>query len=468
MARPCRPCRAPWISSFALLAAVTLSLGACKTTPQSDTAGDAGGGDTIVVVEPEVIEPVFTEDSANFVADPITGINEPAYGDPNPSARRVALLLPLSGASSGLGHDLLDAATLALFDIGSTGIELVVADTQGTAEGAAMAAQLVLAADPDLIVGPLFSHSVSAAAPVARQAGINMIALSSDLAVAEPGVYVLGIAPEDQVERVVAHAANQGHLRFAVLAPQTRFGQRMVVAMEEAVARVGGTVTARAFYNPDGLGIDGSVKELTAYPARQADLEAQIAELRLRGDEVSLAAIERLQDEDAIGVMAFDALLVPESGSLLRQLSAYLGYYDVNPGQTRLLGLASWNDPTLIREPVMKGAWFASTPDTSRAWFTDRFIGAYDGDPTRLATLAYDAMALAAALTSSGAQGDFSERAITDWRGFSGVDGLFRFEDDGKPERGLAVMEISTTGVVVVDPAPTSFEPPAVSMLVSE
>ena len=166
--------------------------------------------------------------------------------------------------------------------------------------------------------------------------------------------------------------------------------------------------------------------------------------------------------------MAFDALLVPESGSLLRQLSAYLGYYDVNPGQTRLLGLASWNDPTLIREPVMKGAWFASTPDTSRAWFTDRFIGAYDGDPTRLATLAYDAMALAAALTSSGAQGDFSERAITDWRGFSGVDGLFRFEDDGKPERGLAVMEISTTGVVVVDPAPTSFEPPAVSMLVSE
>jgi len=451
----------------AVLLAAGLSLAACKTTPQTadnQAADQAAEAETLVIAEDEAIEPVFTEDPDSIVMDPVTGTDEPAYGMADAEVRRVALLLPLSGVHAGLGHDLLDAATLALFDIGNQKIELVVADTRGTAEGAAAAAHQVLAANPDLVVGPLFSHAVKAAAPVVRQAGISVIALSSDLTVAEPGVYVLGIAPEDQVERVVAHAAQQGHLRFAVLAPQTPFGQRMAMAMEAAVARYGGQVTARAFYNPDGLDIADSVQELTAYPARQADLEAQIAELRLRGDEVSLAAIERLEDNSAVGVRAFDALLVPESGALLRQLAAYLGYYDVNPVQTRLLGLASWNDPTLIREPVMNGAWYASTPDTSHAWFEDRFDGAYNSTPLRLATLAYDAMALAAALTGT-ANGDFSERAITDWRGFAGVDGVFRFEEDGTPERGLAIMEITRNGLVEVDPAPTSFEPPAVSML---
>ena len=460
-----------WLPTHLALAAMLaagLALTGCKTTKSEDfETVEPVQEETLVIASEDVVEPAFTEDPDAFVVDPITGINEPAYGDDATGAvRRIALLLPLSGTHSGLGHDLLDAATLALFDIDNANIELVVADTKGTAEGAAQAANQVLAAQPDLIVGPLFSHAVTAAAPVAQQAGINIIALSSDLEVAQPGVFVLGIAPEDQIERVVAYAANQGRLRFAALAPQSRFGQRMVQAMEAAVARHGGGVVTRAFYNPDGLALDETVRELTQYPVRQADLENQIAELRARGDEVSMAAVARLEGD--AGAMAFDVLLIPDSGSRLSQLSAYLGYYDVMSPNVRLLGLASWNDPVLAREQVMQGAWFATAPDNNRSWFGNHFAGAYNTESSRLATLAYDAMALAAALTSSGAGGDFSERAITDWRGFQGVDGLFRFRDDGTPERGLVVMEIPAEGLDVANPAPTVFEPPAVSMLMVE
>ncbi len=460
-----------WLPTHLALAAMLaagLALTGCKTTKSEDfETVEPVQEETLVIASEDVVEPAFTEDPDAFVVDPITGINEPAYGDDATGAvRRIALLLPLSGTHSGLGHDLLDAATLALFDIDNANIELVVADTKGTAEGAAQAANQVLAAQPDLIVGPLFSHAVTAAAPVAQQAGINIIALSSDLEVAQPGVFVLGIAPEDQIERVVAYAANQGRLRFAALAPQSRFGQRMVQAMEAAVARHGGVVVTRAFYNPDGLALDETVRELTQYPVRQADLENQIAELRARGDEVSMATVARLEGD--AGAMAFDVLLIPDSGSRLSQLSAYLGYYDVMSPNVRLLGLASWNDPVLAREQVMQGAWFATAPDNNRSWFGNHFAGAYNTESSRLATLAYDAMALAAALTSSGAGGDFSERAITDWRGFQGVDGLFRFRDDGTPERGLVVMEITAEGLDVANPAPTVFEPPAVSMLMVE
>lgn len=447
----------------ALLGAVLIALLAAGCASRKiETAG--------VPAEPALFEESGTASEPAFTDSPEveTALLEglaPAYGPPSPLARRIALVLPLSGQFSGLGNDLLDAATLAMFDIGSDRLELVVADSRGTPDGAAQAVREILAAGPDLIVGPLFSQEANAAAPVAQSANIPMITLSSDVTVARPGVYLLGIAPELQVDRVVAHAASQGFLRFAVLAPQNDFGRRMARAMEDAVALNGGQVVQRAFYNPDGLGIEETVRELTRYKARQADLEAQIAELRLRGDEVSLAAIERLQQVETAGGVSFDAVLIPESGALLREIAAWLGHYDVNPTQVRLLGLANWNDPGLQREPILKGAWFAMTPPDRHQWFANRFESAYADRPSEVAALAYDAMALAAALSSGSDGGDFSERRITDWRGFAGVEGVFRFDGDGTPERGLVVMEIQPGGLVVADPAPTSFEPAAVSML---
>ncbi len=451
------------IWSMAALVLV-LAMAGCKSQER-----DFNTAPPEVVAEPEETsdEPAFTE-APEVDTAPLSGTDEANYGEAAQFARRIALVLPLSGQYGGIGNDLLDAASLALFDIGGDRMELVVADTKGTPEGAALAVRQVLAGQPDLIVGPLFAQEVTAATPVAQQAGIPMIALSSDLTVAQPGVYLLGVAPELQVDRVVAFAAQQGYLRFAVLAPQNAFGRRMAGAMERAVAQNGGQVVQRAFYNPDGLGIEETVRELTRYKARQADLEAQIAELRLRGDEVSLAAIARLEEMEAAGTVSFDALLIPESGSLLRELSAWLGYYDVNPTQVRLLGLANWNDPSLLREPLLRGAWYAMTPQDRMSWFNGRFEAAYGSTPPPVAALAYDAMALAAGLSRNAAQGqEFGTEAVTDWRGFSGIEGVFRFDADGEPERGLVVMEIQPGGAVVADPAPTSFRPPAVSMLVN-
>lgn len=449
------------IARGAALAAGLVLLAACSTQPKTEAPATPAQPTTTQPAQPSFTQPPGQAENGTQQA---TG--SPSYGTSAPFTHRIALVLPLSGRSAGIGHDLLDAATLALFDINSNRIELLVADSKGTPDGAVSAMKQVVAAKPDLIVGPLFSPEVKAAAPIARQAGIGMIALSSDLTVAEPGVYLLGLPPEEQVDRVVSYAASQGYLRFGVLAPDDAFGQRMAQALQASAERRGGQVTASAFYNPDGIGIDDTVRQLTSNKAQPADLEAEIAKLQARGDQAALAAVARLQAMEASGTpLAFDALFVPASGSLMREVAAYLGYYDVTPAQVRLLGLAGWDDRTLLREPVLRGAWFAAPPSDRRKWFEKRFQSTYGHDAPRVASLGYDAMALAAALARGGGKaGDFSADAITNWRGFAGVNGIFRFDKDGKPQRGLAVMEIQPDGFKVAAPAPTSFSPPAVSM----
>ncbi|MDH3597303.1 MAG: penicillin-binding protein activator, partial [Rhodospirillales bacterium] len=82
--------------------------------------------------------------------------------------------------------------------------------------------------------------------------------------------------------------------------------------------------------------------------------------------------------------------------------------------------------------------------------------------PIRIASLAYDATALAAVLTrnatETGRAPDFSRAALTQASGFAGMDGIFRFLPNGEIQRGLAVLEMTKDGLVVLDPAPQSFE----------
>jgi hypothetical protein len=77
--------------------------------------------------------------------------------------------------------------------------------------------------------------------------------------------------------------------------------------------------------------------------------------------------------------------------------------------------------------------------------------------PPRIATLSYDALSLASLLSRGRAYDRFTDAALTDPAGFSGIDGIFRFQPDGSAERGLAVLEVTPNGLRVTDPAPKSF-----------
>jgi hypothetical protein len=54
----------------------------------------------------------------------------------------------------------------------------------------------------------------------------------------------------------------------------------------------------------------------------------------------------------------------------------------------------------------------------------------------------------------------YTAAALLDPNGFAGVDGIFRFNADGTAERGLAILEMTSHGPDVLQPAPKSFQKP--------
>ncbi len=377
-----------------------------------------------------------------------------------PGPASVALLLPLSGPSAKVGQAMFEAAQMALFDVGGETMVLLPLDTGGTPEGAARAAEAAVRDGARLILGPLFSASVAAVAPIARRAGVNVVAFSSDRAVAGPGVYVMGFLPRQQVERVVDFAVARGTTRFAALASAGAYGRAAVAALREATAARGVELVDIAYF-PETARTASEVSDIvrlfTNYDARRGNLLAQKRALAGRDDEVARETLRRLETLDTLGDVGFDAVLIPDGGLALTTVAPLLPYYDVDPRAVRILGTAAWETADLASEPALVGAWFAAPPPEARRPFEARFAKLFDHAPRRIATLAYDAVALAGALARMPDGAGFDAAALTNPSGFRGVDGLFRFNPDGSNERGLAVLEVTDEGVKTVGPAPQSF-----------
>jgi branched-chain amino acid transport system substrate-binding protein len=374
------------------------------------------------------------------------------------AAVKIGLLLPLSGPLEREGAALLDAAQLALFDVADEHFMLEPRDTGGTPQGAVRAAEELLAAGANLLLGPLLSEEVRAVTPKARAAGVNVVAFSTDTEVAGNGVYLLGHTSRQQVERLVGFARDSGLIRFAVLAPSSDYGRAVASQTREAVTALGGDFTRVAFYAPDASDADEVVRRLANYDGRHGALVAQRKALNQRDDEISKRALRRLKGLDTLGDVPFDALLLPDGGESLRQVVPLLPYYDIDPAKVRFLGTGLWDNPETLAEPTLVGGWYVGPPPEARAGFIGRFENTFGYTPHRIATLAYDATALAATLARRAGRAAFGDQDLASPRGFLGAGGIFRFSEDGLSERGLAVLEIAgRDAVTVVSPPPERF-----------
>ncbi len=340
---------------------------------------------------------------------------------------KAALILPLSapGNAGVAGQAMRNAAEMAVAEFNSPNVQILVKDDGGTAEAARIAAQQSVDEGAEIILGPLFAQSVSFVGQVAQPRNIPVIAFSTDANVASRGVYLLSFLPESDVDRIVQYAIANGKKSFAALIPDNPYGTVVEAAFKQATARRNAQVVALERYPHDKAGM--------ATPARNVGQAAVRAE----------------------------ALLIPDGGDAVPDVVQALIGAGVNTKRLQLLGTGLWDDPRIYATASLDGGWYAAPDGTGYRNFASRYRNRFKQDPVRTATLAYDAVALIAALVKTQGPQRFSPEVLTNPSGFSGIDGLFRFRNDGTNERGLAVLRVTTSGGQIIAPSPRSFSPQA-------
>ena len=419
-----------------------------RAVAAGDTAGDTSGDtaeDVIWNIEtaqrkrvtpPEAVAP--TGPDASLASDALEAafamianrnppmISEEFWLPPKLSAvTRVGLLIPKTGPNSRLGTELLRGAELALFAMRDPSIELLSFDTAG-GPSAAMAARQAMAADVDIVVGPLFSQSVIAARSIIGQRGVPMLALSNNLQIADQASWLLGYMPEQQIELLLGHALTVGHSKIAILVEESPFGQRLAAHTVQRLQQLGLTPEVMQTLTQAQLAADDQLKtairEFTGYVPLEEDEEAP--------------AFADLPPP------RFDAVVFAGGAEFALRTAPVLAYYDADSERVLYLGNAQWNQRRLLMEPSLYGALFASRPTGQDDRFNTLWADIWESRPGTLARLSFDAMAMISVVARN--KPPRWRAALVSDSGFNGFSGAYRLYPDGSNRRAFELRQIGS------------------------
>ncbi len=363
----------------------------------------------------------------NNFSSPFGSSSQPAPSGPPQQAAtigtgqvKVGLILPMSAAGNAgtAAQSMKNAAEMALSEFQNPNVQLLIKNDAGSAQGAQQGAQQALDEGAEIILGPLFATSVPATAQVARTRGTSVIAFSTDSTVAGRGVYLLSFLPESDVNRIVEYAVSIGKRSFAAMVPENAYGNVVEAAFKQTVGRHGGRIVAFEKYGADRSGAARNVTQ---------------------------------------SLRSADALLIADDGDAVVSVADALTAAGANLRNIQLLGTGLWDNPRVFASAALQGGFYAAPDPSGFRSFAGRYRTKFGGEPVRTATLAYDAVALVAALARTQGAQRFASETLTNPSGFSGIDGLFRFRSDGTNQRGLAVMRVASGGGQPVAGSPKNF-----------
>lgn len=311
-----------------------------------------------------------------------------------------AMLLPLSGEASALGRNMSRAATLGAADPEAA---LPVFDTADTAEGAALAARRALDGGARMLLGPLRGDQTPAVLDVAGE--VPVVTFSNDDRLAGQGAFVMGITPAQSVAATFSFARAQGVGSVAVVTAPGPLGEATATAARQ-LAPAGGLTLAAVLTRP------------SEEPALLGALQS------------------------ASGGTLPQAVLLPDGGS---DLSAFAA--ELTGSGTRLMGSVQWAELDVASDPSLQGAWFAAPPPDRFLPFLDTFEVRFAETAGVVTALGHDAAAMAGVLR---AEGSLDRRGLTREEGFEGVLGRFRFLEDGRCQRDLAVLTVEGGRIVPI------------------
>lgn len=354
--------------------------------------------------------------------DPQTRIEDMDEADKvaKKSKFKIGLLVPLTGSFSYLGNTISGGSELAFFKMRNPNIELLYFDTAG-GEQAVNAANEAISNNVDVVIGPLFSDSVSAVKPLLKASNIPVLSFSNNIDVAEPGVWVLGYLPEHQISQLVDFAVARGKQNFGILSSNSQLGKKITKAAMNQLADYG--LSARTVFELDNIS-----------QMEQEELLSQI--------KTFAKYVDTSKDPLTLPPPAYDAVIIAGDTDFILQVAPILSYYDLGPDRALFMGIDKWNQPKMLNEPSLQNAILTLPKRPAEEKFNNVWQSEFTFESNDLAKISFDASALVIATAVANAPIPLADDLATQ-PGFIGFSGQFKLSKSGLTERVFEIMEIS-------------------------
>jgi len=325
---------------------------------------------------------------------------------------KVAMLLPLSapGTAGENGRKMLDAAKLAMSDLGNALLTVTVEDTKGDSAHASELAVKAITTGTKIVIGPV---ELPAAQHIAKLSGSQrppVLALADNFA-GGPGVYAVRLNEADSAAAGAAGLAAKGSKKFVLLVAAGANAGAIEKRVANSLSIYGATLAVTIPYSAG----DGGTKAVN--------------------DMGSL-------------VDAPDAIVIASGDDSPSQILAALKSKGIPGKAVAVVGTNRWLERPI--EPLFEGSYIATLDPNETGPIADRFKATYNYPADANVAYAYDMVALTAGIASAVGPDGFNKQVLENRSGFRGSTGLFRFRADGSSERSMPFYQVQKGALKLV------------------
>lgn len=377
--------------------------------------------------------------------------------------RRVAVLLPMSGANAAAGRAIRSSVEMAVLGAGAQNLAVTFYDM---AQNPSQQISAAIATNPEIIVGPIFSGDARMLRDM-KPEELPVLSFTSDAASLGSGVMTMALMPTNSVEAIVKEIKSDGIKEFVILAPDTASGRLMAGTARAAATMYDVPVAGVFFYTEkDADSIKMATSAATMNTARVAAnnrareiLSDILTNERLTALEKSSLTrqLDNLSKTDTLGKLPYDAVLFLGSGDDAKSLASFMRYYGVGSRDARFYGTALWDGSDITYDITMAGAKYATLPPIN-AEFANVYEQIAGAAPSRLSSFGYDAANMALGMMYANKS---NAAYLLDPSGYVGTDGVMRLRPTGESERALRIVALDGSGEVRDEkPAAANFMAP--------
>ncbi len=359
---------------------------------------------------------------------------------------KVGVMLPLSGEHSEIGNLILNAIEMAVFQTDENKLELHIKDTEAKSNKAKKVLSELIGEGVEVIIGPLFSKSLAAIQSEVVRSNINIFALTNNINLRNKGIWIFGVDPQAQTEKVLQYALEKGSKNIAALLPQNAYGLLLFDTITSFTKANLMKIEKIEFYN---FSIENQRKTAQKISEGFEEYKIYLDKIKEQDNE------EEKGNEVLFMEKPFDSVFIAAAGQNLTILSSQLQYNNVDPKVVQYLGISSWEDSSILNEPALEGGVFVTTSEMYQKKIKLIYKNSFNKEMPKIAMIAYDIVALLGSLENLG--NNFNIYDLVNDEGYIGLRGLFRLKKNGVVERAFQLKKIKNKKFTILKKANSEF-----------
>ncbi len=300
---------------------------------------------------------------------------------------KIGLLIPLTGENYELGQTIIKAARIAMSDIDSDQIEIIVKDTKSDAKIALRSALELKEQGIKLVIGPVFFKSLEYLGEIEDMIFISHTNKTVNL---PKNVISSGVNSTSQLNTIKKFLKNNDISKTIFLVPKFTHEEEIKKGIKNSKIKLLKT----HIYEREPTKLTKQIEEITNYKIRKQNLEDEIYRLENSDDPNKEKQLENLKMKYTIGDVNFESVIIADFEESLKSVTTSLLYSDVSPQKKFFITLNQWFDKSLINEKDIQPLYYPSINQENFEKYKLRYQVEFDEDPNHLSLLSYDLVGL--------------------------------------------------------------------------